>query len=150
MKAGEDRLLDLIERQRPAGDMMLQPLERAGNLPNAFRRVLGRAFLDRIMIDHRLQHEGVVRIQPERQPLLARRLVDRLRRKAADEPIELRAFELERAVIHVAVTHVEIQDLIERLAMRVERGFLCVRRRDDRARDQHDVRPQRSQRPQST
>src|SRR5439155_25697758 len=47
----QHRLLDLIERERPPGDAMRQPLERAGNLSNALRRIVGRPPLDWIVSD---------------------------------------------------------------------------------------------------
>lgn len=43
LELGEHRLLDLVQAQGPARKPVLRPLERAGNLPDASGRVLGRA-----------------------------------------------------------------------------------------------------------
>ena len=77
VKRRQDGLLDLIERHHAASDAMLNPLEGAGNLPDAAVRVFLRLSRDRIVIDHRLQHERVVGIEPEGETLFARRRIDR-------------------------------------------------------------------------
>ena len=73
----QDGLLDLIQRQRPAGYAMREPVERAGNLTDAFRRILRRSPLNRIVIDDRPQHDRVVGVQPEGQLRVARLLSHR-------------------------------------------------------------------------
>src|SRR6185295_2855133 len=65
VEAGQDRLLDLIEGDRPARDAMLKPLERAWNLADALFRIVGGAPGYRIVIDDGLQHQGVIGVEPE-------------------------------------------------------------------------------------
>src|SRR5439155_10802394 len=64
VKPRQDGLLDLIEGQRTAADAVREALERAWNLPNALRRVLRRPLGNRIMVDHGLQDDRVVGIEP--------------------------------------------------------------------------------------
>src|SRR6185436_19624847 len=131
VEAGEDRLLDLIEGDRAAGDAVRQPLERAGNLPDALRRIGARPSGNRIVIDDGFQHEGVVRVEPERDLLLARHLVDRSRALLGDEAVELAPFGFEGAIVRIPVPDVEIEQLIEGLLARaVGQRFLCGRRHD--------------------
>ena len=65
------------------------------------------------MIDDRLQHDRVVGVQPERELLFARQLVDAAS-PAADEAVEPPAIALQRAVVDVTVADVEIEQLVER------------------------------------
>src|SRR5687767_15894025 len=53
----QDRFFDLVERDGTSGYAMFCPLERARDLTNAFRRIRFAGAVDRIVIDHRLQHD---------------------------------------------------------------------------------------------
>ena len=72
----QDRLLDLVEGHRLAGDPMRGALERAGNLPDAVRRVVVAALRDGVVVDDGPQDDRVVRVQPERHLLVARQRAD--------------------------------------------------------------------------
>ena len=79
------------------------------------------------MIDDRPQHERVVGVQPERELLVARRLVDVGGRERRDVAVELRAVGLERAVVDEAVADVQVEDLIEGLPDRRGAWLSCAR-----------------------
>src|SRR5581483_1880242 len=103
VKRGEDRLLDLVEGDGPAGRSMRRSLECPGNLSDAVLRVFGRARRNRIVIDHRVEDERVVRVQPEGYLRLARLAVDRGRRYLRQIGVEAVPIRLQRAVIDEAV-----------------------------------------------
>src|SRR6185503_1121111 len=92
----------------------------------------------------RAKHERVVGIQPERDLLLARPLVDDRRAELVHVAVELGSIALERAVIDVPAANVEVEDLVERLPPRCVGGrFLGVRCRDQQRRGDHDRKTQR-------
>jgi hypothetical protein len=66
LELGQDGLLDLIERHRPAGGVPRRLLEGAGNLPDARGGKRAAASVNRVVIDDGLEHERVVGIDPER------------------------------------------------------------------------------------
>src|SRR4051812_39890229 len=117
LEPGQDRLLDLVERQRASGSTERGPIEGAGDLFDGA--------LQRIVVDHRLQHERVVGVHPERfllpwRPSLVGRggHVER-----GDVAIETAALRFQRSVVDEAVTHVDVEDLVERPVQQ-----LCARR----------------------
>src|SRR5471030_2209953 len=131
VEAGEHGLLNLVERQRPAGDAVRQPLVRAGNLAEALRRVVARTALKRIVIGDGPQHKSVVGVQPERDLFVARQAVDRHGGELRHVPVEFGALRLDGAVVDVAVADVEIEELVERPRPCRFSGFLRGRRSDD-------------------
>ena len=146
LKARQNRLLDLIERQRTSGHPMRQPLERTWNLADAVRRVLRRSLGYRVVIDDRLQDDRVVSVQPERELLVARCRLDRHAGQRPDVGVEFRALELERSIIDEAIANVRVENFIVRLSRR--RPWLTSeqRRRDgepERAKND-DAAPGRS------
>src|SRR5262245_56806266 len=136
VKLRQDRLLDLIQRQRPAGYAMGEPVERAGNLTDAFRRILRRPALNRIVIDDRPQHDRVVGVQPEGQLRVARLLSDRGPGQRGDECVEARPVAFERAVVDLPVTDVGVEDEIDASELGI--GLLRARWRDTRQREGGD------------
>src|SRR6185503_6540930 len=128
VEAGENRLLDLIERDRAPADAVRQPLEGAGNLADALGRIVGRPACDRIVIDHRLEDERVVSVEPERELFVARQLVNGDAGLIGDEAVEPGPFGLQRAVVHVPIPDVEIEQLIERLAAGIVRERVLAAR----------------------
>ena len=121
---------DLVERHLLPRDRVRRPFERAGNLPDAVRRILLCRSTNRIVIDDRLQHERVVRVQPERLLLIAAPLRiarrDRRRVQRRDVAAQPRAIALQRPVVNQPITHVQIEQRIERHVKRFEVGRRCV------------------------
>ena len=74
---------------------------------------------NRIVIDDRLQRDGVVGVDPERDLLVARAPGDVGRRDGVDVSIEARTIAPERAVVDETVAHVQVERLVERL------GWCC-------------------------
>jgi hypothetical protein len=129
VELGQDRLLDLIERQRPAADTVRQPFERARNLPDALVGVLGGALRNRVMVDDRPQHQRVIRVQPERDLVVLRQLVSGSGGQEIDVTVELRTIRLQGAVVDPAVADVEVENRVVGLpAGRIGRRVLGVRR----------------------
>ena len=111
VELGQDRLLDLIERQRPAGDAVRQPLERARNLPDALvADSSADASRNRVVVDDRSQHQRVVRVQPEGDLVVLRQLVSGSGGQEIDVTVELRAIRLQGAVVNLAVADVEVEN----------------------------------------
>ena len=104
---------------------MREPIERAGNLTDAFRRILRRSPLNRIVIDDRPQHDRVVGVQPECQLRLARLLSHRRPGQRSDVRVEARAVAFERAIVDFPVTDVGVEDEIDAGELGI--GFLRAR-----------------------
>ena len=108
------RLLDLIERQRAAGDAMRAAArtrpESAGCSSAGYSR---RAPLDRIVIDRpcaaRARRRRSARTRSVRRATRVRPAPSR----AGDVAVELAALRFDRAVVDVAVADVEVEQLIE-------------------------------------
>ena len=113
VEAGQDGLLDLIERQLAAADPMRQAFEGARDLPQALCWIRRRLSVDRIVVDNRLQDERVVGIQPERDLIVSGQLVRDCAVELGNVPIELAAINLQRMVVDEPVTDVGIENLIE-------------------------------------
>ncbi len=117
---GQDRLFDLVQRDAPACGPELPLVERALDLADAVGRVVLRAAANWIAVDDGLQHERVVRVQPEREALVARPAVEGGLRhvQRRDIPIERGARLLQGVVVDEPVANVQLEDLIERAVQR--------------------------------
>ena len=112
-----------------------QPLEGPRNLANAAHRICRGPAADRIVVDHRAQHDRVVRVDPERALLSGRPL--RLRHgcwpiERRQEAVQPATLDLERVVVDEAVADVEVEELIERAIERVDLGGCVLRQRSER------------------
>src|SRR4051812_7924569 len=93
---------------------MCQTLERSRYLPDAAGWIFRRPPRHRIMVNHRPQDERVVGIQPERNLLAVRALVDVSGRERVDVLVQTPSIALERAIVDVAVANIRIEHVIKR------------------------------------
>ena len=136
-KRRQDRLLDLIERERPARHAMRELFECARGLADGALQGIGRTARSRIMIDDRAQDERVIGVQPERDLFVPRQLVGVDVCELVDVPVQPPAVALERAVIDVSAADVGVENEVER----PERcgWFLRVCDGEQRKRRYHEV-----------
>ena len=123
---GDDPLvLDRLEGQTTSSDPVLPPRKHPRDLHDAVFRKLGRCAPDRVVIDDGLQHEGVVAVEPVREPARLGPGVEPSRPlgQRRHMPVERATLRPEGGVVDEPITNILVENLIEdRVGPRLRTG----------------------------